>query len=72
MPTKIDNISDTTTVTMVEPMISFLVGHVTLVSSVRVSFKNLIIFCTIYLFIFAGQEGLEPPTAGFGDRNSTT
>jgi hypothetical protein len=43
-----------------------------LVSSVRVSFKNLIIFCTIYLFIFAGQEGLEPPTAGFGDRNSTT
>ena len=24
----------------------------------------------LQLFTLAGQEGLEPPTAGFGDRNS--
>ncbi len=71
MPIKTDKITETMIVTMVEPMISLRVGQVTLVSSARISLKNVMIFCTTNLH-FAGQEGLEPPTAGFGDRNSTS
>jgi len=25
----------------------------------------------LFAFVFAGQEGFEPPTIGFGDRRST-
>ena len=69
MPIKIDTITETITTTIVDPIISSLVGQVTLVNSVRTSFKNFVSFCTFNLYS-AGQEGLEPPTTGFGDRDS--
>ncbi len=60
--------------TIVEPISSLLVGQVTLSSSDLTSFKNFIILPKVLfpLVLTAGQEGLEPPASGFGDRRSTS
>ena len=48
------------------------VGQETFFISATTSLKNFFIFLNIGLNInFAREEGLEPPTDGFGDRNST-
>tara|TARA_B100000212_G_C27208430_1_gene461888 strand:+ start:562 stop:759 length:198 start_codon:yes stop_codon:yes gene_type:complete len=55
--------------TIVEPSISFFDNQVTLRSSILTSFKY--VFKNFIIF-FAGEEGLEPSTSGFGGRRSTS
>ena len=55
---------------IVPPVSSFHVGHVTFNISERTSFKYCNNFCMI-AFVKTGLEGIEPPTNGFGDRYST-
>jgi hypothetical protein len=56
---------------IVAPVSSFQVGHVTFIISARTSRKYCINFCIITFFFKTGLEGIEPPTNGFGDRYST-
>ena len=59
--------------TIVDPINSSRVDQVTFPISVRTSEKNPWTFLIMlpYNNQFSGQEGLEPPTSGFGDRRSS-
>ena len=68
MATKIVDI----TTTLHEDQTSTLLGQTTLCNSPTHSLKKRIIFDTSFLLnAVTDQEGLEPPTLGFGDRRST-
>ncbi len=58
--------------TIVESLSSVQVGHVAFFSSVMVSPEKIrMLRKGFFMKKMAGQEGLEPPTDGFGDRYST-
>ena len=60
------------TTTLHEDQTSTLLGQTTLCSSPTHSLKKRIILDTLTLLhTVTDQEGLEPPTLGFGDRRST-
>ena len=65
---KMQIINAKTQTTVVEPSISFFDSQVTFRSSILTSFKY--VFKNFIIF-FAGEEGLEPSTSGFGGRRST-
>ena len=73
-----------TMTTPVEPTTLFLSGQLTFPNSVWTSVINCLVFSKKFIVFLkpfyelilaygnlAGQEGLEPPTPGFGDRRST-
>lgn len=63
-----------TTTAIVVLIVSSFEGQVTFLSSALASAKNVFTLCNIFVFMIlfkTGQEGLEPPTPGFGDRYST-
>ena len=70
-------ISDEITTTIVDSLSSSFLGHVTFFISLKISTKKFIILflmLSVFSILFcciARQEGLEPPTCGFGDRCST-
>ena len=70
---KAARIKQTTITTIVDSLSSALVGQVTFFISLTTSSKNPIIlsFISFTSDNLARQEGLEPPTCGFGDRCST-
>lgn len=58
--------------TMVEFLSSVRSGHEAFFSSPIISEKNNLVFVNGFfmLLILAGEEGIEPPAYGFGDRRS--
>ena len=76
-PRKMAIIMTRMSTTVVDAMVSFLVGHTTFLSSICTSFRNCTTFSNIYrsflseLKKMAGQEGFEPPSPGFGIRCSS-
>ena len=62
-----------TNTTTVDSLSSRRVGQVAFFNSRMVSPQKIRILRNGFFinFYLAGQEGLEPPTDGFGDRNST-
>jgi hypothetical protein len=65
-----DKTIESTITTTVESRNSICDGQATLANSSFVSLKYFTILSIIYILL-AGQEGLEPPASGFGDRRST-
>ncbi len=74
MLVKVPRIATAIMTTIVESFSSDRVGQVARFSSIMVSLKKIRILRNGFFMEkakVAGQEGLEPPTDGFGDRYST-
>ena len=73
MPIKAPSNTTATNTTTVDSLSSRSVGQLAFFNSVKVSPQKILMLRNGFFMIIklAGQEGIEPPTDGFGDRNST-